>query len=279
MTYSFTKMQGCGNDYIYIDCFSTAVADPGGLSKRLSKPHFGIGADGVILIEPSNVADAKMRIFNADGSEGKMCGNGVRCVGKYLYESGHVSRREVSVETLSGIKTLKLALEGGLVQSVTVDMGPALLDPLAIPVRLDGDAVIGRPVQVGSQLYEITCVSMGNPHCVIFCDDPDALDISAIAADFAASGLFPEGVNIEFVRWKAGNRLQMRVFERGSGETLACGTGACASAVAALRRGFCDPAKPVEVQLKGGTLLIEEKDGRVWMTGPAETVFTGEVTV
>lgn len=279
MTYTFTKMQGCGNDYIYIDCFSQNVADPAALSRRLSQPHFGIGADGVILILPSEVADAKMRIFNADGSEGKMCGNGVRCVGKYLYDSGRAVGDTVTVETLSGLKTLKLSISEGRVRSVTVDMGPALLAPAAVPVRLEGEAVIGRPVQIGADLYEITCVSMGNPHCVVFCEDPDTLDIAAIAADFAATGLFPEGVNIEFVRLRGENRLSMRVLERGSGETLACGTGACASAVAALRRGFCRPGAPVAVQLRGGTLSVEETDGRVWMTGPAETVFTGEVTV
>ncbi len=279
MNLKFTKMHGCGNDYIYIDCFSQSVPDPAGLSVRLSRPHFGIGADGVILICPSAVADAKMRIFNADGSEGKMCGNGVRCVGKYLYDSGRARKETVTVETLSGIKTLALTVENGQAVRAAVDMGPPVLTPAALPVRLDGDAVVDRQVKIGAKTYTLTCVSMGNPHCVLFCDDPAAVDIAAVAGEIAASGLFPEGVNVEFVRVVDDHTLQMRVYERGSGETLACGTGACASAVAAVRCGHCPPGQAVTVRLLGGELEIQERDGRVFMTGPAETAFTGEVTV
>lgn len=277
MKLQFTKMHGCGNDYIYFDCFEQKIADPEELSRGLSRYHFGIGGDGIILIEPSECADARMRIFNQDGSEGKMCGNGIRCVGKYLYDSGLARKEEIAVETQSGIRVLQMQVQDGQVTGVTVNMGQAELAPERIPVSLPGSEIIGMPVSIDGKEWEITCVSMGNPHCVVFCEDPDSLDLTKVGPKFEKAPIFPEGVNTEFIRVIDRKTLQMRVWERGSGETLACGTGACASAVAAILRGYCDRKEEITVRLKGGELKIRWDLEAVWMTGPAETVFTGEV--
>ena len=277
MKLQFTKMHGCGNDYIYFDCFKQNITDPEELSRRLSRYHFGIGGDGIILIEPSECADARMRIFNQDGSEGKMCGNGIRCVGKYLYDSGLARKEEIAVETQSGIRVLQMQVQDGQVTGVTVNMGQAELAPERIPVSLPGREIIGMPVSIDGKDWKITCVSMGNPHCVVFCEDPDSLDLTKVGPKFEKAPIFPEGVNTEFIRVIDRKTLQMRVWERGSGETLACGTGACASAVAAILRGYCDRKEEITVRLKGGELKIRWDLEAVWMTGPAETVFTGEV--
>ncbi len=278
----FVKMQGCGNDYIYFDCFDQSISDPAALSVRLSRYHFGVGADGIILILPSDTADAKMRIFNQDGSEGKMCGNGVRCVGKYLYDSGRVPKETMRIETLSGIKTLYLTLEEGCAVQLRVDMGKAELAAArlpAAPILCDRERVVNRPVMIGGQERRITLVSMGNPHCVLFDRKPAEVDIEKEGPLFERSALFPEGVNTEFVEVLERNRLRMRVWERGSGETLACGTGACASAVAAVLNGYCDMDADITVELAGGTLTIRYTDHTVYMTGPAETVFTGQISL
>ena len=272
-------MQGCGNDYIYIDCFRQQVADPAALAVRLSHRHKGIGGDGVILICPSEVADAKMRMFNLDGSEGAMCGNGVRCVAKYVYDQGGGGKKELRIETRSGIKTCRIGKEDGQAALVTVDMGEAGFAPAAVPVLLPGERVVGRRVRVAGGEYAITCVSMGNPHCVVLGGDPDGLDLAAIGPKFEHDPLFPQGVNTEFVQVVDPHTLKMRVWERGSGETMACGTGACASAVAAILCGHCKEGEDIVVRLRGGDLTIRVEGSRVWMTGEAVTVFEGTVTV
>lgn len=279
MKLKFTKMHGCGNDYIYFDCFEQDIKDPAELSVRLSKPHFGIGGDGIILICPSQTADAKMRIFNLDGSEGKMCGNGIRCVGKYLYDSGRVQKTPIAVETLSGIKLLHLTVEQGAVASVAVEMGKAEFSPEKIPARLEGTEIVARKVEIGGREETVTCVSMGNPHCVVFRDDIESLDLEEEGKRFEHHPIFPEGVNTEFVRVVNPRLLQMRVWERGSGETLACGTGACAAVAAAVKNGYSPSGTPITVQLLGGSLDINYTEETVWMTGEAKTVFTGEVDV
>ena len=276
---SFTKMQGCGNDYIYIDCFRQQVADPAALAVRLSHRHKGIGGDGVILICPSEVADARMRMFNLDGSEGAMCGNGVRCVAKYVYDQGGGRKKELRIETRSGIKTCRIGKEDGQAALVTVDMGEAGFAPAAVPVLLPGERVVGRRVRVAGGEYGITCVSMGNPHCVVLGGDPDGLDLAAIGPKFEHDPLFPQGVNTEFVQVVDPHTLKMRVWERGSGETMACGTGACASVAAAISNGYCPAGEDITVRLRGGELTIRVEGSRVWMTGEAVTVFTGTVEI
>ena len=275
----FTKMHGCGNDYVYINCFEETVEDPAALAVRLSDRHKGIGGDGVILICPSDVADAQMRMFNLDGSEGKMCGNGIRCVAKYVFDHGIARKEELKIETLSGVKTCLIHEENGEAVSVTVDMGEAILRPGEIPVALPGDCVIHQNVEVAGGIYEITCVSMGNPHCVIFGEDPDGLELSEIGPRFEHDPLFPQGVNTEFIQVLDGHTLKMRVCERGSGETMACGTGACASAVAAVLCGYCPMGEDILVRLRGGDLTIRYEQDRVWMTGEAVTVFQGTVKI
>lgn len=275
---SFTKMHGCGNDYIYIDCFKQEIKEPEKLSRKLSRQHFSIGGDGVILICPSEKADAKMRIFNLDGSEGKMCGNGIRCVGKYLYDNMEEKRDIITVDTLSGVKTLKIYQNsGGKAELITVDMGKASYLNSDIPVKLDGDVTVNRAVDIGGKTENITCVSMGNPHCVVFCEDTEAIDIEKEGKRFEKNPIFPEGVNTEFITVENENTLRMRVWERGSGETLACGTGACASAAAAVACGYCKKNENIRVKLKGGELIIKYTDDSVFMTGPAVTAFKGEV--
>lgn len=275
---NFTKMHGAGNDYIYIDCFEQQIDDPGALSRRLSDRHFGVGGDGVILVCPSDVADAKMRMFNADGSEGRMCGNGIRCVGKFVYEKRGVKKPVLTIETLAGIKTLKMNAEDGEVSSITVDMQAPGLNPDSIPTVLPGENVIDRPIIIDGVTYNITCVSMGSPHAVIFCDeDVRTLELEKIGPKFEKNPIFPEGVNTEFINVIDKNTLRMRVWERGSGETLACGTGACASVVAATLNGYCEKNQQVKVVLLGGELTIEYTDETVFMTGGAEFVFDGTV--
>ena len=281
MKLAFTKMHGCGNDYIYFNCFDQTVPDPEALSVQLSRPHFGIGADGIILISPSDKADAQMRIFNADGSEGMMCGNGIRCVGKYLYDNGMVGgRTTVTVDTLSGVKTLELTVQDGEMQSARVDMGAAVLTPHDIPVDLDGDTVIGAPLVVDEKVYHITCVSMGNPHCVVFLnEDIDGLDLTRIGPKFEHNALFPARINTEFVNVLPDGSLKMRVWERGSGETWACGTGACAVGVAACLTGRAEKNQDITVHLRGGDLTVRYTDETVFMTGAATTVFKGEIEI
>lgn len=279
MKLPFTKMQGCGNDYIYINCFEETVESPEKLAVRLSDRHFGIGADGVILILPSETADARMRMFNADGSEGKMCGNGIRCVAKYVYDHGIAQKSPLTIETLSGIKTLELTVRDGLAVCAKVDMGRPALSPAEIPVRLGGETVIGREMKIAGDRYSITCVSMGNPHAVIFCPEIDSLQLTELGPKFENAPLFPKKVNTEFIEIMDAHTLRMRVWERGSGETLACGTGACASVVAAVLNGFCPVNEEITVHLLGGDLQICYTGDTVYMTGSCETVFEGAVTV
>jgi len=277
MKIEFTKMHGCGNDYIYINCFEREIEDPERLSVALSDRHFGIGGDGIVLILKSDVADAKMRMFNSDGSEGKMCGNAIRCVGKYLYDNGLVRKNQLTIETLSGIKTLGINTEDGLVSTVKVDMGKAELIPSKIPVNLPGARIVNYPLNVGGDIYHITCVSMGNPHAVVFCDDLTGLNLTDIGPEFENHEIFPERVNTEFVKIIGRNIIQMRVWERGSGETLACGTGACAAAVAAALNGFCPKGEDIHVLLLGGELIVNYSDETVYMTGNCVKVFEGTV--
>lgn len=278
MKLKFTKMHGCGNDYIYFNCFEQDVADPEALSIRLSDRHFGIGGDGIVLICPSDVADAKMRMFNADGSEGKMCGNATRCIGKYMYEHGLISKPEMTLETLSGIKILKMTEQDGKIASVRVDMGKAILKPSEIPTRYEGDTAVSVPLTVDGTEYAVTCVSMGNPHCIVFVDqDVSTLDLPKIGPSFENHDMFPERINTEFIRVIDDHTLQMRVWERGSGETLACGTGACAAAVASVLNGYCPKGEDITIHLIGGDLNICYTDEAVFLTGPATTVFEGSI--
>ena len=279
MTRAFTKMHGCGNDYIYFNCLQEDLPDPAGKSIALSDRRFGIGGDGIILIRPSCVADAQMRIYNADGSEAQMCGNGIRCVGKFLYDKGLVQKQVIRVETRAGVKCLQLTVAQGRATQIRVDMGPAILDPQKIPVDLPGQTVIDRPVHIAAQPYRITCVSMGNPHCVTFVDNVDVLNLAQIGPQFECAPLFPERINTEFIHVIDAHTLRMRVWERGSGETAACGTGACASVVAAVENGYCQKGEPVRVKLNGGELTIVYTDDTVTMTGGAVTVFECTVEV
>ena len=276
---NFTKMQGCGNDYIYIDCLKEMVSSPEKLAVRMSDRHFGVGGDGIVLIAPSDVADCRMIMYNLDGSEGNMCGNAIRCVGKYMYDIAGLKRENMTVETKSGIKKLELMIRDGEVASIKVDMGKAVLDPAAIPVALDGDAVIDRPADINGTSYNITCVSMGNPHAVVFVDDVDSLDLEKIGPGFEMNGIFPERVNTEFIKVEGENTLKMRVWERGSGETMACGTGACAAAVAACLNGYCRKGEDIRVILRGGDLVIRYTDDTVYMTGECVKVFTGSIEI
>ncbi|MBE6824731.1 MAG: diaminopimelate epimerase [Ruminococcaceae bacterium] len=278
----FTKMHGIGNDYIYINAIEQQIDDPNALALKLSDRRFSIGGDGVILICKSDVADAKMRMFNADGSEGKMCGNGVRCVGKYVYDNllSDKSRDTITIETLSGIKTLKITAVDGKAELLEVDMGKAELNASEIPVIYEGsDTVIAKPLVVNGVEHIVTCVSMGNPHCVTFVDDVDSLELEKVGPHFENHAAFPERINTEFVKVVDDKTLQMRVWERGSGETWACGTGACATAVAACENGYCKKGENITVHLRGGDLIINYTDERVLMTGPATKVFDGEIEV
>ena len=275
---NFIKMQGCGNDYIYIDCLTRPITNMESVAVNLSDRHFGVGGDGAVFICPSSVADAKMRMFNSDGTEGMMCGNAIRCVAKYLYDYGKIGdKREITVETKSGIKKLWLFVRGEKVNSAKVDMGAPVLRPSAIPVKLDGETVIGRNVTVGGVAREITCVSMGNPHCVMFEENVGQIDVEKVGRAIECDPLFPERVNVEFVQIIDRTHIKMRVWERGTGETFACGTGACAAVVAAVLGGHCDRGVEVTVRLPGGELIIEYADDTVYMTGEAAEIFKGVV--
>lgn len=276
----FTKMQGAGNDYIYVNCFEEKVADPNTAALKVSDRHFGVGSDGLVLIEPSKVADFKMDIYNSDGSQAKMCGNATRCVAKYVYDNGLTDKDEISLETLSGIKYIKMYIENGKVTSARVNMGAPILKSSDIPTLLGGDAVIAQPLEAGGKTVSVTCVSMGNPHCVTYIDDTDSLDIEKIGPVFENHPAFPDRINTEFIQVVSDSCIKMRVWERGAGETLACGTGACAATVASILNGYCKRGEDIKVILRGGELKINwTHGGDVYMTGPAETVCTGEIDI
>ena len=279
MKLRFTKMQGIGNDYIYFNAFEQEIPDPSALAKKLSDRRFGIGGDGVILIAPSEVADARMIMFNEDGSEAKMCGNGIRCVAKYIYDYALVPEEQttVTVETRSGVKTIELTVEDGEAVAAKVDMGAAILNPADIPAAFDGESAVDVPLDVDGETYRVTAMSMGNPHCVTFVDDVDGLELTQLGPKFENHPAFPDRVNTEFVKVIDDRTLQMRVWERGSGETWACGTGACATVVAACLNGYCAKGEDVTVHLRGGDLVIRYTDETVIMTGPAVTVFEGTI--
>lgn len=271
----FTKMQGLGNDYVYVNCFKEKIENPSEMAVKVSDRHFGIGSDGLILIKPSEVADFEMEMYNADGSRGEMCGNGIRCVAKYVYDYGLTDKTSISVETLGGIKYLDLTVEHGKVTLVKVDMGTPILKPELIPIVAKGETVIDEPIMVGGKEYHMTGVSMGNPHDVVFMDDIKILEIEKIGPLFENHERFPNRINTEFVNVIDRHTAQMRVWERGSGETLACGTGACAVAVACILNGLTE--NTVTVKLLGGDLQIEwdREKNTVYMTGPAEVSFDG----
>lgn len=273
----FTKMHGCGNDYVYVNCLKETVERPEETAKIVSDRHFGIGSDGLILIYPSDVADFRMAMYNADGSEGEMCGNGIRCVAKYVYDYGLTDQTEISIETKGGIKYLDLAVEDDKVVLVKVNMGSPVLEPKRIPVVFDGERVVNEPIEVEGSRYHITCVSMGNPHDVVFVEDTASLDLEKIGPGFENHKMFPERINTEFVQVLNRNEINMRVWERGSGETLACGTGTCAAAVACVLNG--KTSNELTVHLLGGDLQIfyDQGENIVWMTGPATVVFDGEI--
>lgn len=284
----FTKMQGCGNDYVYVNCFEEMIEDGSEIAIKVSDRHFGIGSDGLILIKPSKNADFFMDMYNADGSKSGMCGNGVRCVAKYVYDYGLTQKTEFAIETGSGIKHIQLEIgenktllgnmiEGNKVVNVTVDMGSPVTEPSLVPVKLDGKEIINKEIIVGDTAYGITCVSMGNPHAIVFVPDTKAIDIEAIGPLFEHHEIFPERTNTEFIKVIDRNTIDMRVWERGSGETLACGTGACASAYACILNGFTEDE--VTVRLLGGDLRIryDRENHRIFMTGEAVTVFEGNI--
>ena len=277
---TFSKMHGIGNNYIYINSFQETVTDPEKLAVFMSDVRFGVGSDGLVLILPSKVADFRMRIFNADGSEAMMCGNATRCIGKYVYDMGMTDQTEITLETNSGIKYLTLYVKDNKVESVKVDMGKAILKPADIPMLSDLEQFIAQPVEVDGKTYQVTGVSMGNPHAVVFLPEIDHLDLEKIGPLFEHHPLFPNRVNTEFVRVIDDHTLQMRVWERGSGETFACGTGTCASVVAAVLNGYCKREERILVHLRGGDLeIIYHNDDTVTMIGPATYVFEGKMEV
>lgn len=273
----FTKMQGIGNDYVYVDCFEETVANPSEAAVKVSDRHFGIGSDGLVLIMPSEREDFRMRMFNADGSEAEMCGNAIRCVGKYVYDNGLTEQDTISVETLAGTKILKMDTENGEVKTVRVDMGEPILEPEEIPVIYGKERFVNEEVEVDGQVYSLTCVSMGNPHAVMYMKEIDDLKIEEIGPKFEHHTIFPRRTNTEFVEVLDRKTLKMRVWERGAGETLACGTGACAVLVASVLNGLCE--RKAVVKLLGGDLSIEwnAEDNHVYMTGPATKVFDGVI--
>ena len=275
----FTKMHGIGNDYVYVNCFQETVKNPSEVAKFVSDRHFGIGSDGLILIKPSDIADCEMDMYNLDGSQGAMCGNGIRCVAKYAYDYGIVDKTSISVATRSGIKYLDLTVKDGKVSMVKVNMGSPILTASQIPVVAETEQVIDAPIDVDGNTYHMTAVSMGNPHAIIYMDEIDNLDLEKIGPSFENHLVFPDRVNTEFVKVLDRHTVQMRVWERGSGETLACGTGACAVAVASILNGHVNGDKPVTVKLLGGDLQIfwDQAENLVYLTGPAATVFDGEI--
>ena len=273
----FTKMQGIRNDYVYVNCLQETIENPSELAKKISDRHYGVGSDGLIMINPSDKADFEMEMYNADGSRGEMCGNGIRCVAKYVYDYGLTDKTSISVETLAGIKYLDLTVEDGKVVLVKVDMGKPMLRPEEVPVVSEKEEVIDEPITVDGQEYRMTCVSMGNPHAVVFIDqDVKEFPLETVGVKFENHERFPKRVNTEFVNVLDRHTAQMRVWERGSGETLACGTGACAVAVACALNGLTEDE--VTVKLLGGDLQIkwDREKNTVYMTGPAEVVFDGE---
>ena len=275
----FTKMHGLGNDYVYVNCYEEKIDNPPAVARFVSDRHFGIGSDGLIMINPSKTADFEMEMYNADGSRGEMCGNGIRCVAKYVYDYGLTDKTQISVETLGGIKYLDLTVEDGKVSLVKVDMGKPELEADLIPIISEREQVIDEPIEVDGKEYHMTGVSMGNPHAVIYVDDVKGLDLEKIGPKFENHERFPKRINTEFVHCIDRQTVEMRVWERGSGETLACGTGACAVAVSSILNNLTDTQ--VTVKLLGGDLQIEwdrEKD-RVFMTGPATVVFDGVIDI
>lgn len=281
MKLAFVKMQGCGNDYIYIDCFSPSLyrwiyeTSFDVLAKRLSNRHFGIGGDGIVLILPSSISNARMRMFNADGSEGSMCGNAIRCVAKYLYEKHLVEKQDMTIETNSGCKQIHVDVKDGFVTSVMVNMGSPCFQPDQIPVLFDGKEVLQEVIDIDHHSLSISCVSMGNPHAVIFHPDPNRLHLKQVGPAIERYDRFPDGINVEFVKVIDRSTLSLRVWERGSGETLACGTGACAAVVIACKLGYCDTNTDVVVHLRGGDLTIRYDQEVVTMSGPCSCVFEG----
>lgn len=276
----FTKMHGCGNDYIYIDCFKETVTNESMLAVKLSDRHFGIGGDGIILIKKGMKADFEMVMYNADGSRGAMCGNGIRCVAKYVYDNGYTDKTSFSIESMGAVKYIDVTVENGKVILAKVDMGAPILKAADIPVNSDNEKVISEKITVAGREFNMTCVSMGNPHAVMFIDEhPKDFDLDFYGAKFECNtDIFPNRVNAEFAKIIDRNNIEMRVFERGTGETLACGTGTCATVVAAIRNGYVD--NDVTVHLIGGDLQIQwsgKEEDSVFMTGPAATVFTGEI--
>jgi diaminopimelate epimerase len=274
----FSKMHGLGNDYVYFNCLEAELTNPQKLAIKLSDRHFGIGADGIVLIVPSKRADFGMRMFNADGSEAQMCGNAARCVGKFIYDKGLSHKNPIQLETKAGIKTLILKTEQEVVASVTVDLGEPILEPKRIPVALNGQEILSREQEFGGKMFSITCVSMGNPHCIIFTSSLDDELVNHFGPIIENSPVFPERTNVEFVKIISPYEMQMRVWERGSGETLACGTGAGAVCVAAALNQLTE--RNVQIELLGGTLQVEwASDNHVYKTGPAELVYEGEIEV
>lgn len=274
---NFTKMHGAGNDYIYINCFEELVENPRELAKELSRQHFGVGADGIVLIYPSGNADCFMNIYNADGSQAKMCGNAVRCVAKYIYDNVKKSK-VITVDTLSGVKAVELLFDGEKAIGGRVNMGKPILNGHQIPTRYGTSIVKNEKIKIENEDYEITCVSMGNPHCVVFCNDIYKLPLNKIGPKFENHEMFPERINTEFVEVLGKNRLKFRVWERGSGETLACGTGACAAVVAGVLNNFCEKNTDVEVFASGGVLNVKWcEDDNVYLSGEAVEIFKGEI--
>jgi diaminopimelate epimerase len=275
----FTKMHGLGNDYIYVNSFEESVEDPSTIAKFISDRHFGIGSDGLVMIMPSNLADFRMRMFNSDGSEAEMCGNAIRCIGKYVYDNGLTTKNKISIETLAGLKILDMTIQDGKVSLVKVDMGEPILKPKDIPVASEKDLFISEQINLDGQNFNVTCVSMGNPHAVTYVDDVSTFPLDVIGPKIETNKLFPRKINAEFVQVLDRATLKMRVWERGAGETMACGTGACAVLVATVMNGLCE--RKATIKLLGGELIIEwnKQDNHVYMTGPATLVFTGEINI
>lgn len=271
----FTKMQGCGNDYVYVNCFEETVVNPNELAVAMSERHFGVGSDGLVLICPAEDADFRMRMFNSDGSEAEMCGNAIRCVGKYVFDRGLTTKTTISITTLAGLKILELNLKDGVVDTVRVDMGEPILTAADIPVISPKKPVVGEEIKALDKTFQFTCVSMGNPHAVTYVEDVDHFGVEKYGSVIEIDEHFPRKVNVEFVEKVTDNYLKMRVWERGAGETWACGTGACATVVATVLNGMC--SRTTEVQLLGGNLIIEwnEENNHVYMTGPARYSFDG----
>ena len=275
----FTKMHGLGNDYIYVNCFIETVENPSEVAKIVSDRHFGIGSDGLVLIMPSDKADFRMRMFNSDGSEAEMCGNAIRCVGKYVFDNGLTKNKVVNIETLAGIKVLELKEKGGEIELIRVDMGEPILEPSRIPVLSQKDLFKSETIVVDGNEFKVTCVSMGNPHAVTYVDNVDNFPLEKIGSKMEIHDLFPRKINAEFVEVIDRNTLKMRVWERGAGETLACGTGACAVLVSSVLNGVSE--RKAVVRLLGGELIIEwdENNNHVYKTGPATKVFEGEIKI